>query len=109
VAVTAPTTENQKELAEMIHVSDQKTAVTRAMQAVERAYGCQPGERAWVSGGVAAAYGKETTMLFALEGSPPKGYVLLLLDAQIVTALGVHSKVIKQWFFQQRTEEVTNA
>lgn len=85
----------------MIHVSDEKTALARAKQAVERAYGCKPGERRWVKGGVAAAYGEETTVVYALEGSPPKGYVLLLLDAQIVTALGVQSKVIKQWCFQR--------
>lgn len=93
----------------MIHVSDQKTAVARAMQAVERAYCCKPGERRWATGGVAAAYGKETTVLFALEGTPPKGYVVLLRDMQIVMALSVTLKVINRWCFQQRTEEVTNA
>ena len=40
--------------------------VRRTKQAVERAYCCKPGERPWVTGGVAAAYGKETTVLFAL-------------------------------------------
>ena len=90
----------------MIEVADEKIAVARAKQAVERAYCCKPGERPWITGGVAAAYGKATTVLFALEGTPPKGYVLLLRDMQTVIALRLTSRVINRWYFQQRTEEV---
>ncbi len=54
--------------------------VELAKRGVEQAYGARPGERRWLVGLTPPSY-EDThyeVSLFVLEGSPPKGFVLVL-------------------------------
>ncbi len=72
--------------------------VEAAKRGVEHAYGAKPGERRWLIGVTPPSYGdtEYEVSLFVLEGSPPKGFVLVYAGgAGHVLALGVEFNRIR--------------
>ncbi len=68
-------------------------AVAKAHASVEKAYRCKPGERRWLVGAAPDSYGNATyrSEIHVLEGSPPKGYVLVLAEDGRGTVIALDS------------------
>lgn len=74
-------------------------AVTKAIILVEKKCGCFHGERPWNEATVESKHGKKEyrIKLLVLDGSPPKGHIVVEYAHGIVRAFGANTKPLMSY------------
>ncbi len=89
-------------------------AIAKAHVSAEKSYHSTSGERRWLIGTVPDSYDnpKYRSELHVLEGSPPKGYVLVLWHGErhgCVVALDWDERKLRRWVWSDKVDVADEA
>jgi hypothetical protein len=89
----------------MTVVNGRNESILRARAAVEKKYGTNPGDRKWLVGVAPDSYSDKSyrTEVHVLEGSPPKGYVIVFghNGGGRTIAFDCGEQIIHKWSYRE--------